>query len=32
MTLGLALSSSYVVQVSGSTPKVAFNLFGVELN
>lgn len=32
MTLGLGLSSSYVVQVSGSTSKVAFNLFGVELN
>jgi hypothetical protein len=32
MTLGLALSSSYVVQVSGSTSKVAFNLFGAELN
>lgn len=31
MTLGLSLSSSYVVQVSGSTSKVAFNLFGVEL-
>lgn len=32
MALGLSLSSSYVVLATGSTAKVAFNLFGAEIS